>query len=240
MRQRWRLIVRRERAARDLTHREVADAWEAALDSSELPILRSEGARPRAKIAFGAPVPVGMTAEREPIEIFLSERCPVSRVRMAIEAAMPAGHSLVEALDVWVGAPPIGGQVWAADYAVDVPDPATPVLEAAIAAVLGAPELVRDRARGERVKTQDLRPLIAELACATSRPPESGAARVLMRLRHDPEHGVGRPDDVLAALSDVAGRPIVGEMTRLRVWLAEDGRPGAIDAPNAIETPAGD
>ncbi len=233
VRQRWRLIVERGEVARDWTHRDVADAWEAALAASGLPIARSEGDRPRAKIAFGAPVPTGVTAEREPVEVSLTERCSIAVVRTAIEATLPAGHALVDLFDVWTGAPAIGGQVVASDYAMRVVGPPIDALKTAVNELLAAREIVRERVRGDRVRMQDVRPLIAALAIGS----DAGSVILCMRLRHDPERGIGRPDEVVAAIGEVAGQPVVAsDVSRVRLWLAEDvagGRLPPLVAPGA-------
>ena len=81
-RQRWRLTLACAATAADLASREVAEAWEAALDATTLPLLRV--GRGPARIAFAAARPAGMPAEAEPADIVLAEVWPVWRVRDAI------------------------------------------------------------------------------------------------------------------------------------------------------------
>jgi hypothetical protein len=48
-----------------------------------------------------------------------------------------------------------------------------------------------------------------------------GAVGLRIRTRFDPERGVGRPEEVLAALSELAGAPLeVGSIVRERLVLA--------------------
>ena len=94
VRQRWRLYVERGPVVRDVAHRDVVAEWEAAIASSGLPFSAWEKAQggPRPRVTFAAPVPVGMLAEREPMDVALLERLRVHEVREAVSHAAPAGY----------------------------------------------------------------------------------------------------------------------------------------------------
>ena len=132
-------------------------------------------------------------------------------------AAVPPGHEIVDLHDVWIGEPSIASRVVAADYRAEVAvDPAA--LALAIAALLAAPRLDRTRRKSEAGRTYDLRPLIVGLEARVT---PGGSAVLWMRLRHDPERGAGRPDEVLAALAErLGGEMRVGLVCRERLWLA--------------------
>ena len=149
-RQRWRLTLARSADAPRLAGRELADAWEGPLEASGLPVHRPLG-RARARVAFGAPLSMGIAAERELADIVLTEVCPVWRVREAIAGRCPEGWRLVDLYDVWLGGPPLAGQVVAADYGIEVggSDPAA-VADAA-AALLHARTIHRERAKGNGI-----------------------------------------------------------------------------------------
>jgi radical SAM-linked protein len=218
-RQRWRLVVARSADAPASAQREVAEAWLEALERAGLPIGRGEGTRSRARLSFGAPLPVGMAAERELIDVVLVERWPVSRVRDVLVEHLPEGWSLVDLFDVWLAGPPLAGQVAAADYRIQLegsPDPA--ILERAAAQILAAARIPRDREKGGRTVEYDLRPLLIGLAVEPGLP-----TTVHTRTRFHPELGTGRPEAVLATLADRAGTALsVRSIVRERVVLAED------------------
>jgi hypothetical protein len=47
-----------------------------------------------------------------------------------------------------------------------------------------------------------------------------------MRLRADPVQGVGRPDEVVAAMADATSRPLaLVEGSRERIWLVDEVAP---------------
>lgn len=220
-RQRWRLVVARSADAPRLAGRELSEAWEIAIEASGLPNHLLAG-RPRGRIAFGAPLPAGIAADRELIDIFLAQAVPIWRVREALAGALPPGWRLVDVFDVWVGAPPLAGRVVAADYRIELgADPDPDALAAAARALLSASTLPRERARGESTVPYDLRPLLAEVAVVEAGPP------VVLRVRGriHPELGTGRPDEVLGALGDRLGRALeVRGIVRERLIVADDPR----------------
>ena len=218
-RQRWRLVVARAADAPDQPQRDVADGWAAAIGAAGLPVAWTEGARPRARIAFGAPLPVGMAADGELIDVVITERWPGWRVREALAAHVPEGWRVVDLHDVWLAGPPLAGRVAAADYRVTLAT-STPadVLRTAASEMLAALRLPRRRAKGDDTVEYDLRPLLIDVRVVEG-PPMAIAART----RFHPELGTGRPEEVVAALADRAGLPLeTTGIVRERLILAED------------------
>ena len=235
-RQRWRLIVARGEAARNLVQRDVTVAWEAAFRASGLPLAETEGTVPRLRVAYGAPVPVGMLAEREPIDLALFERRRIHEVRASLERVIASGYRLVDLYDVWPGAPTLAASIVAGDYRADVSaaDGSTvsrDALGTAIAALLDASSVVREREKAGSVVEVDIRPHILALRLdeavapvePTFEPPAvDGSLDLLMRLRLGGEGGVGRPDEVVAAVAERLGRPLTTHgLSRERVILTD-------------------
>jgi radical SAM-linked protein len=212
-------VVGRAADAPEQAHRDVAEGWTAAIEAAGLPVAWTEGARPRRRIAFGAPLPVGMAANAELIDVVISERWPGWRVREALADHIPAGWRLVDLHDVWLAGPPLAGRVAAADYRValsgDVP---VDVLRDAAQALLAAPHVPRHRAKGDDSVEYDLRPLLIDVAIHVGPP-----VAVVTRTRFHPELGTGRPDEVVAALGEQAGLPLaIDSIVRDQLILAED------------------
>jgi len=204
-----------------LAGRELSEAWEAAIEATGLPIHRPAG-RPRGRIAFGASLPLGIAADRELVDIFMAQPVPIWRVREALAGGLPEGWRLVDVFDVWVGAPPLAGRVVAAEYRIELGGDVDPdALAAAARVLLSAATLPRERARGEASVAYDLRPLLADVAVAETGPPVA----LRIRGRIHPELGIGRPEEVVAALGDRLGRSLeVRGIVRERLILA--GEPG--------------
>ena len=227
-RQRWRLVARRSAEAPSLTQREVAEAWEAAVVASGLPVAFTDAARPRARVSFGAPLPLGIAAEAELIDLVLVERLPTWRIREALIGQFPDGWSLVDLYDVWLAGPSLAGRVVAADYRIVLEgDARGESVEDAASVLLGSATLPRERPRGAETVRYDLRPLIVALAVEPGRP-----IVVRTRTRFHPELGTGRPEEVLAALAEATGHPLNPEaIVRERLILADD--PDAPGPPSA-------
>jgi hypothetical protein len=163
-----------------------------------------------------------MAGEREPAEIVLSEVLPVWRVRDALLAILPAGWSLVDLHDVWLGSAALAGRVTAAVYRVTLradADVDGRAVAAAASDLLAARQLIRTRPKGEALVEYDLRPLVAEIEIDRPGPPV--VLRVQTRIH--PERGSGRPEEVVAALAECLGRPLVpASIVRERLVLADE------------------
>jgi hypothetical protein len=194
-RQRWRVVFGRGADAPPATQAELTRAWAAGLARSGLPFVGAV----EPKVTFAAPLPVGMPADRELLEFALRALHPAHQVRMAVEAALPPGHRLVDVHDVWLGEASLPGQLTLAAYDVSL-DPAVDraAITAAVIAVLQATSLPRARDKGGRSVSYDLRPLIESIEVAPAERP------VVLRIltRFDAERGAGRPDEVIAAVMD--------------------------------------
>ena len=190
-----------------------------------MPLTYADGERPRPRISFGAPLPVGMPAEGELIDVVLGERWPVWRIREALVPHVPAGWRLIDLLDVWLAGPPLAGRVAAADYRIELAgDLAPEALERPAQEVLAASSIPRERDKGGSRVVYDLRPLVIDVRVDRGPP-----IVVRTRTRFHPELGTGRPEEVLAALADAAGRPLeAATIVRERLLLIDDlDRPGS-------------
>lgn len=220
-RQRWRAVVAREVDPAAATQRDVADAWALAVESMGLPLARADAGRGRPRISFGAPLPARVAAEAELIDIVLTERWPIWRVREAILGGMPPGWRLVDVYDVWLAGPPLAGQVVAADYRITFTDAVDPSsLERAARGLLDATSIPLERTKGAAVVRYDLRPLLGDLETRAGPPPT-----IVARTRFHPELGSGRPDAVIEALGKLLGTPLEAtSIVRERLVLRTDIR----------------
>jgi hypothetical protein len=225
-RQRWRLTFARsvDAAGETLGGRDYFAVWETALVASGLPTAAADTGRVR--FTIGAPLPARTAGRAELADLWLTERVAAWSVRAALDPILPAGHELVGLDNVWIGAPALAGLVAAADYLVVLGghvDPGT--VAAAADRLLSADRLVRERAKGGGVKMYDLRPLLISISVA-ARPGMGDVDKLLtarMRTRIHPELGSGRPEEVIAALAEELGKPLVStETIRERLVLSDD------------------
>jgi hypothetical protein len=211
--------------ASDAVGRAALEAWQASLAASGLPTLGSAaGGDGPPRISFAAPLAAAFQGDAELADLWLTERLPIWTVREALAGRLPSGHAWVAAEDVWLGAPPLPGQVAAAEWSValDLPPGDGPHLEPACAELLAAAALPRSRSKGGVEKQVDLRPLLADVG------PEEGprsTARLRIVTRFDPGLGTARPEEVVAALAERVGMPVpIGAVTRRRLILADPAR----------------
>ena len=217
IRQRWRLVFARDEEARYLSHLDAVHLWERAFRRGEIPLATSEGFNPRPKLVFAAPLQLGMLAERELADLFLSERLTSPDMRRRLAAGMPSGYRVVDLHDVWIGAPALAPQLAAADYRVTLFNVKQADLAAAAAKLMAAEELPRQRHREKRTISYDLRPLLLDIQVrapdpafiveGAAAPAEAGvdAATLWLRLRHSQDGGSGRVEEVVAALAGELG-----------------------------------
>ncbi len=205
--QRWRLVLARGAIEPGAAGREQLSSWEIALAGCGLPVAGLDAPRPRPRFAPAAPLAASVPGEAELLDVWLVERVPAWRARAALTPAMPAGYRLVDLYDVWLGEAALPGRVAASVYRATLAGDETvaDALRDAAAHLLAEVTLPRERRKGETTVSYDLRPFLdgIEVARATD-----GAVVVTMTLRHDPEKGVGRPEETLAALGERAGRAL--------------------------------
>ncbi len=192
----------------------------AAFEAADLPLARTPPPAARPRISFGAPLPVGMPAEGELIDVVLGERWPVWRVRASLDGHVPAGWRLVDLYDVWLAGPPLAGRVAAADYRITLGDPTadSDAIRRGADDLLHADRLPRERSKGSGTVRYDLRPLLDDITVEPGPPPIIRA-----RTRFHPELGTGRPEEVVAAIGDRIGTALaVDTIVRERLLLVDD------------------
>ncbi len=223
-RQRLRLTLRVPASTAPGDRPSGARAWSDALVRAGLPVAIAPGSgHPR--VTPAAALPLGISGEREIVDVLLAERLPVAEVRTRLTPVLPSDVELVSIHDVWLGAPAAPAAVRAAEYRMEASGATGAAVRAAVAGMLAARSLPRERQREKRATSYDLRPLLHRLEVGRWDDDASGgpAGVLWMRLRHGPE-AAGRPDEVLAALALAAGCRLEGRsIVRERVIL--EGEP---------------
>lgn len=193
---------------------------------SGLPLAGLDAPKPRPRFAFAAPLAATIPGEAELLDIWLVERQPAWRVKEALGTCLPHGWGLVDAYDVWLGEAALPGRVAASVYRAVLESGSmdTPRLADAASLLLAAGSLPRERRKGDNVIAYDLRQFIQDVGVVEA----NGVTVVRMTLRHDPERGVGRPEELLAALGEAVGaslRPV--SLVRERLVLGDPPPPPA-------------
>lgn len=246
--QRLRLRYAKRGPLRFTSHRDVARAFERAVQRAGLPVAFSAGFSPHPRISWVGASPTGAASEAEYVEIGLAEvRDPVA-AGAALDRALPVGLDVLECVPAGPGA--LADRVTASRWLVVLPGAPTSAVEAAVAAFLA-----RDRVEVQRRTREGRRPVDARVAVvsvavrragelsatadagwpdaaldAVSRHEASDDCAILdLVVRHTTP--AVRPDDVVAGLRSVAG--LVPPMPLLAMRLAQ----GPLDPQGLVHDP---
>ena len=96
--QRIRLRYARLGRLRFSSHRDFQRALERAIRRAGLPIAYSAGFSPHPKISYANSAPTGAASEAEYVEIGLTEERDPDAVRRELDAALPPGLDIVDAV----------------------------------------------------------------------------------------------------------------------------------------------
>jgi radical SAM-linked protein len=193
VRQRLRVIFSRGEAIKYISHLDLARAWERALRRAGVPLAYSQGYNPRPKLTFAAALPVGVTAQREIMDLILDRQVMPPDFAGRLSPHLPPGLAVIQVKEVYYKLPSLQSQMRAADYRVEVAwAEGRAALEARVADFLARAHCIRQR----RGKSYDLRPLVASLRVGQA---VAGGFALQMRLGLGPR-GTARHDELMDAL----------------------------------------
>jgi radical SAM-linked protein len=221
--QRLRLRYAKRGRLRFSSHRDFQRALERALRRAEVPMAFSAGFSPHPKISYANAAPTGVASEAEYVEIAVTRRCDPERLRAALDASLPPGLDIIEAVEAGPGT--LADRLEASVYQVELPQVDVRRAADAVDRLLAAERVEVERmtktgprrfdARGALVRLT-VRPDLADGAPLTGPHPSAEPCAILrVVVRHSTP--AVRPDDVLAALRQVADLvpPVPPRVTRL-------------------------
>ncbi len=163
----------------------------------------SAGFSPHPKISYVGAAPTGVASEAEYLEIGLSRAVDVDELRQALDAALPEGLDLLEAVTATSGSLP--ERIEASRWRVELPGVPVAVAAAAVETFLAQDCVLVKRLTKDGQRELDARAAVltatVSAPCATAE--TTGRAILTMVVRQATP--AIRPDDVLAALASVDG-----------------------------------
>ncbi len=208
--QKLRLRYTKRGRLRFTSHRDIARVFERALRRAQVPMAYSAGFSPHPKVSWVGAAATGVASEAEYVEISLAERRDPEQVRAALDAALPAGIDLVEAVEAPVGTS-LPDRVQASSWEVRLPQVDREVLAGAVAAFLAADTVEVERMTKDGRRRFDARAAVVSMA--------TGGDEACAILRVVVQHVTPavRPDDVLSGLRAVSDlvTPVPPAATRL-------------------------
>lgn len=234
-----RLWVRYSKVGRlrFMSHRDYTRVFERAVRRAQLPVAFSAGFTPHPKLSWVGAAPTGVASEAEYLEIGLSAHVEPEEVLRRLDAALPVDlgvHEVVEAR-----AKSLSDRVNASRWQFAFEGLLAERLQVATDALLARDSLVVERLTQAGRKQVDVG---AAFASAEVRDDAGGCAIMTAIVRQSIP--VVRPDDVYAALRDVAGLVPPKTPTALRLAqgsLDDSGRlldPLAVDSTVVAPSPA--
>ncbi|WP_081241153.1 TIGR03936 family radical SAM-associated protein [Streptomyces viridosporus] len=239
--QRIRLRYTKRGRLRFTSHRDFQRAFERALRRAEVPMAYSAGFTPHPKVSYANAAPTGTGSEAEYLEIALTEPRDPERLRALLDASLPTGLDVIEAVEARTSglADRLTASVWELRLDGVAPEDARRAVDAFNAAE--AVEVQRRTKNG--VRTFDARSAVAGLdtvethSSPTDRPSDRPCAILRLVVRHVTP--AVRPDDVLSGLTAVAdlAPPVPAAVTRLAQGLFDE-ETGTVTDPLAPDREA--
>jgi radical SAM-linked protein len=221
--QRLRLRYAKRGRLRFSSHRDFQRALERALRRAEVPMAFSAGFSPHPKISYANAAPTGVASEAEYVEIAVTRRCDPERLREALDASLPPGLDVLEAVEAGPGA--LADRLEASVYQVELPQVDVRRAADAVDRLLAAERVEVERMTKTGPRRFDARGALVQLTVQLDeadgapltgpRPSAEPCAILRVVVRHSTP--AVRPDDVLAALRQVADLvpPVPPRVTRL-------------------------
>jgi radical SAM-linked protein len=180
----------------------------------------SAGFSPHPKISYAGAAPTGVASEAEYLEIGLTAACDPGAVVAALDASLPGGLDILEAVPAAGGG--LADRLQASVYEIRLDGVRYDIARAAVDAMLARDEILVDRMTKNGIRTFDARgPVVSMIAtpgAAVDGRDDSGdhpCAILNLIVRH--VMPAVRPDDVLVALRLAADLvpPVPPLVTRL-------------------------
>lgn len=227
--QKLRLRYAKRGRLRFTSHRDIARAFERALRRAGVPMAFSQGFNPHPKISWIGAAPTGAASEAEYVEIQLVEVVEPASLAAELDAAMPPGLDVLEAVQAGSGS--LADRIDGSRWSIEVPGVPHAELAAAVEALMAAEVADVQRLTKNGMRTINVRPAVvrADTREVSAGPQPYGILEVVVRQTTP----AVRPDDVLSALRVVAALepPVPAKATRMAQGRLDDG--GGIADPLA-------
>lgn len=230
--QRLRLRYAKRGRLRFSSHRDFQRAFERALRRADIPMAFSAGFNPHPKVSYANAAPTGVASEAEYVEIGVRSMCDPETVRLALDHAMPPGLDIEEVVEARTS--DLVARLEASVWRIELPEVSTADAQRAVNVFLAAHEVMVERLMKSGIRRFDARAAVVSLSVEA---PTDGCAILTAVVRHVTPSV--RPDDVLAALRQVAD--LVPQVPPRVTRLAQgplDSRGAGVGDPLAVDRSA--
>jgi radical SAM-linked protein len=182
------------------SHRDLARAFERALRRAAVPMAYSAGFSPHPRISYVGAAPTGTASEAEYLEIGLIEPVGLVELRTALDAALPAGFDVLEAVAAGPGS--LAERIDASRWRIELPGVTSDELAAAVSRLLAVAHADVTRVTKAGQREVDVRAAMVTLRVSQ---PGEGPGRAIIDVVVRQVVPAVRPQDILTALRDVGG-----------------------------------
>jgi radical SAM-linked protein len=201
--QRIRLRYAKRGPLRFTSHRDFARAFERAIQRAGVPIAYSQGFTPHPKVSYASAAPTGVASEAEYLEIGLRARVDPDGLAGAVDAALPPGLDVLEAVEANGGG--LAERIDASLWRIELPGADPAQVTAAVAAFRTAVEVPVQRLTKQGWRTFDARGPVARIGVLDTPSGVGEEPCAILDLVIRQVTPSVRPDDVLSGLRLVAG-----------------------------------
>lgn len=227
--QRVRIRYAKRGRLRFSSHRDFARAFERALRRADVPMGYSAGFSPHPKIAYQGATPTGVASEAEYLEIGLVRAVDVDLLAAALDAALPPGLDIVEAVVSAGGS--LAEQMQGSLWRIELPGVDGAVAQEAVDRFLAESTFPVERLTKTGRKIVDARGAVLRLTVSESAAQPPNPPRAILEMVVRQVTPAVRPDDVLAALRGVAGLAPVAAPIAVRVAQGPIDESGSVGDP---------
>lgn len=203
---RFRMEFSKGDPVRFLSHLDIVKAFERAIRRAEIPIAFSEGFNPHPRMSFASALAVGVTSDREYIDIELARDMQLREVVDRLARALPPGMEIKEGRQVPQSAPSLMARVNRAAYRVAAEAYGTvnqAKIEENMAAFLAVPEIMITKRTKKGPRPKNIRPGIYDFRARA----EGERLEFIIETMTSNEGSV-RPEEVIRAFTEHSGCPV--------------------------------
>ena len=210
---------------RFLSHLDLMKTFERAIRRAQLPIAFSEGFNPHPKMNFASALAVGVTSDREYLDIVLKNGLELQDVAGRLGVAMPSGIDIKEGKLVPDETPALMASVNRAEYVVCATMDGifeTGELNEKLAGFMNENEIMVVKRTKKGPVLKNIRPVILNVTGKVEG--ENLQFDILTAISNE---GSVRPEEVISGFKDYSGLPLDCDnlkVKRTALFIAKDGR----------------
>lgn len=154
---RVRLRFAKRGKLRFASHRDLARAFERAVRRAGIPVSHSHGFSPHPRLSWVSAAPTGVASEAEYLEIGLTRQMPAAELAAALDAALPDGVDVLDAVPSALGSTALADLINANRWRLTLPGVDRMALADAVGRLMATESLVVERATKNGRRPVDVR-----------------------------------------------------------------------------------